>query len=233
MLSYSEKFKLRQGDFDASDNLRASAVLDIFQTIAAAHAEILGVGFAAMMEKNIAWVITKVKFDCITALHAGDEVVVETRPLPKGTVDYVRDFYIYAPSGELAIKGSSQWVLIDFTSRRILRPTFDFEGEFTAQTAYETRKIERVAPFDGTSVHAHAVTNSDQDHNGHTNNVRYADMAYDAQANALPIKRANINFIAETKVGDTIDVAVRTDANATEYCGYSRSTPCFTMRIEF
>ena len=39
MLSYTERYKLRQSDFDCYDNMRVSSYLDIFQTIAAIHAE--------------------------------------------------------------------------------------------------------------------------------------------------------------------------------------------------
>ena len=54
MIFYKENYKLKESDFDFNDNMRASAYLDIFQTVAAKHATMLGMGFEEMKQKNIA-----------------------------------------------------------------------------------------------------------------------------------------------------------------------------------
>lgn len=45
MLSYSEQYKIRTSELDYRDNMRLSAYLDLFQTIAGKHAELLGLGY--------------------------------------------------------------------------------------------------------------------------------------------------------------------------------------------
>ena len=122
MLSYSEQYKIRTSELDYRDNMRLSAYLDLFQTIAGKHAELLGLGYEEMLKKGIAWVITKVKFDCILPLLSDETVTVVTEPHEKGLMDFTRDYYIYKQSGELAAKGTSQWVHIDFATRKLVEP---------------------------------------------------------------------------------------------------------------
>lgn len=47
------KITLRNSDFDFYGKIKPSSVLDIFQEAATRHAEILGVGFSASIEKNM------------------------------------------------------------------------------------------------------------------------------------------------------------------------------------
>ena len=44
-LYYEEQIKLRTNDFDQFDNLKPSAILDIFQDVAGTHATIIGTGY--------------------------------------------------------------------------------------------------------------------------------------------------------------------------------------------
>ena len=145
MLTYSEQYKIRTSDLDYRDDMRLSAYLDLFQTIAGKHADLLGLGYEQMLKKGIAWVITKVKFDCLLPLKSDETVTVVTEPHEKGLMDFTRDYYVYNERGELAAKGTSQWVHIDFVSRRLVEPQADFEGKFTTRSAYPKRRIERVA----------------------------------------------------------------------------------------
>jgi len=234
MLSYTERYKLRQSDFDCYDNMRVSSYLDIFQTIAAIHAEQLNMGFEQMMKKNIAWVLAKVKFDCFFPLKAGETITAETRPHTKGIVDYVRDYYIFGENGKLAAKGTSQWVLIDFTSRKIVKPVADYPGECTTEFAYENKRIERIMPIKEEPTFSHTITRSDTDHNGHTNNIKYADMAFNAAAlPSAPVKRAVINYINETKLGETVNICCKCDNGAYTFTGKSGENVCFTALFDY
>jgi acyl-ACP thioesterase len=132
-----------------------------------------GLGFDEMLKKNLAWVITKMRFEVYQSFAPSEVVTVETAPHPKGSVDYTRDYYIYKEDGSLAVKGSSQWVLIDFTARKIVRPCVDFVGEFTDKRAFEGR-LPKVIAVDSIYLGSHTVNRIDLDHNGHTNNIRYA-----------------------------------------------------------
>ena len=234
MLEYIDEFVLRESDFDFRDNMKVSAYLDLFQTVASAHASVIGVGYEETIAKGLAWVIAKVKLDILLPLHSSDRVKVVTRPLKKGSLDYIRDYYIYNDKGELAVMGSSQWLLIDFVTRKISRPVLDYAGECTDKSAYENRRIEKIAPFVGDTAYSHTVTAVDLDHNGHTNNIRYADMMLCACPDEKrAVKRVIINYNGEAKLGDKIDISVKTEGDATLYYAVRNGECCFTARVEF
>ena len=230
MLIFSEKFRLTQADFYADKGLRLSSVLDFFQTVANEHADSLGVGFDDLIKKNTTWVLARIKFTILKDLKSNNVITVETFPHPKGIAGYERDYMIYDDKGELAVKGSSLWVLIDFTTRKILRPFFDYEGEFVNKRAYEN-KIERIAPISSIPTYSSLVTENDIDRNGHMNNIKYADLM---TATAFPKKRetVTINFLSETKKGETVQVSAEESENGVLYTGKIDDVIKFTGKIE-
>lgn len=231
MLTYSEQYKIRTSDLDYRDDMRLSSYLDLFQTIAGKHADLLGLGYEQMLKKGIAWVITKVKFDCILPLKSDETVTVVTEPHEKGLMDFIRDYYVYKEDGTLAAKGTSQWVHIDFKTRKLVEPQADFEGEFTARSAYPKRRIERVAAIDDEPVYVHEIVRTDLDHNGHTNNIRYADMIFNSVDLPGTPKRAIINFHSESKLGDKVTVACRRDGDDMIFTGRKDGETCFTAKL--
>lgn len=234
LLIYNEEFAIRQSDLDCYDNAKISTYLDLFQTVASNHAEQFGMGFAETHAKGIAWVITKIKLDIFTPLRPGERVRVETFPHPKGRIDYTRDYFVYKPDGTLAAKGSSQWVHIDFSSRKILRPTLEFDGEFVDRAAYESTRIEKVDAITAPPCFTYAVTPLDFDHNEHVNNARYADMLLCADCSNRVPKRVIINFVGEGRKGDAIDISVsKPSPDLTLYTGTHGRGVCFTARYEW
>ena len=235
MIFYKENYKLKESDFDFNDNMRASAYLDIFQTVAAKHATMLGMGFEEMKQKNIAWVVTKIKFDCFVKLYPGMTITAETYPHPKGIVDYTRDFYLYDENGTLAAKGTSQWVHIDFKERKIVKPSVDFDGQFTDKYAYDNKRIERILPLKSAPVYSHTIQRSELDHNGHTNNIKYTDIAFNSfDLPARPLKKVIVNFLAETKLNEIVDVSVeKQNDNLYVFSGSKNGESCFTALYEY
>ena len=204
MLTYSEQYKIRTSDLDYRDDMRLSAYLDLFQTIAGKHADLLGLGYEQMLKKGIAWVITKVKFDCLLPLKSDETVTVVTEPHEKGLMDFTRDYYVYNEC---------------------------FEGEFTTRSAYPKRHIERVAAVGEAPTYVHEIVRTDLDHNGHTNNIRYADMIFNAvELPGLP-KRVIVNYHSESKLGDKVEIAYCRDGGEYVFTGRKNGETCFTAKL--
>ena len=228
MLKYSAQIKLRESDFDYTDHLKLSTYFDLFQTAACEHADEHGIGFEQSIAKGIIWVITKLKLEVYKNFKVGDTITLESFPHPKGVVEYVRDYYIYNVNGELCAKGCSQWILLDANTRKILRPCFDFVGEHTSVWAYEKR-IEKVSPVEDEKIGEYLVDRLDLDHNGHVNNIRYADMVFCFEKDITkPVTFCVINFLSECMLGDRLEIF--TD-NQGSYTGKRDQTIAFTAKI--
>lgn len=228
LLVHEKEFTLRESDFDCFDNLKASAVLDLFQTVASEHVTQNGGGFADMLARNLAWVVTKIRFEVFAPLHASEKVTVKTVPHAKQLIEYTRDYYVIDKNGKTVIKGTSQWVLIDFTTRRVARTDFDFDGEFSDEYAYPNERIGKVPAVSSPELCRYDVKRADLDHNRHVNNVRYLDMVFDAEPDpSLPARSVLINYVEEVRDGETITVCGADGI----YTGFADGKPRFSAEI--
>ena len=85
---YIVKIKLFNSYFDCNDKIKPTAIFNLFQDVACVNGEQLGVGFEAMLSKNLYWVLSRVKYDIIIAPKVDEEVFVETWPCEKGKIDF-------------------------------------------------------------------------------------------------------------------------------------------------
>ncbi len=231
LLEYQQTVTLRPNDFDCEDNVKISSLLDLFQMVASRHAELLGAGYEAMKNKNTIWVLSKIRLDALKPIPFGATVTIVTHPLPKGRVDYLRDYLVKDEEGEILATGSSQWVLVDLTSRRIARPFVDFEGEY-ALPIYNDRLTAPPTASNPPS-HIHTVVFPDMDHNGHVNNSKYADMIYEGKRIERAVKKFEIAFVKETKIGEEIAVFYQEEENALLASGKTNDAICFTAKLTF
>ena len=112
-MKHKTNITLYNSYFDLNDALTPKSILNIFQDVASVHAEEIGVGYSDMLAKNLYWVLSRVKFDIIKQPTPNQTVIVETWPLEKGRIDFDRDFLITSTDGEVLIKGTSKWCVID------------------------------------------------------------------------------------------------------------------------
>jgi len=173
---YAQKFYLRTSDFDCHMQLKPSAVLDLFQEVAGAHAEELGIGFNKLLENNLLWVITKVKYQVVGKVEMHKPVTVHTWPLKPARVAFQREYLIENENGETVIKGSSEWVTMHSEKRRLvpMNDIYPLE-EFCEDKMFEGRLV-KVSDFDSAQYESLIrPAFCDLDMNGHVNNIKYAD----------------------------------------------------------
>lgn len=234
LLEFKNKIITNANFFDPNGNFRPYSYLDVFQNAAATHAEMLGLGADVLSKQNIAWILTKVKFNVVKSniINQTKNIIISTYPRPKGRVTFLRDYYIHNDNNELLAYGSSQWVTWDISTRKIVPSTLDYQGEYTDSRAYQN-PLEKIESFDdGEKIFSHIVQNSDIDLNDHTNNAKYAEMIYNAY---LPtdktISELIINYIHETKKGDTVDIFFKTDNDYCYFVGKCKDFVAFTARV--
>lgn len=204
---FQRTYSLRSSDFDKFSQIKPSAVLDLFQTVAGLHAESLGVGFEAMQEKGLLWVILKVKYELIAMPQSYDNVTVRTWPKEPKRLDFQRNYEILDEKGEIIIKGASQWAVIDKNTRKLARVTDVYKNidAFYEKDVFE-EKLIRVPDFDESTPEI-TVSSSfcEFDTNNHVNNIRYADYVMNAinPQKPLNIKKLQLDFHKEIVGEDT------------------------------
>lgn len=208
MKQYSESAVLTADQFDHHGNVLPNVVLDLFQKAAGNHAERLGVGFEAMLAKNLLWVVTQIKYQVLSAPKPAQALTVTTWPLPPTRLGFDREYLICDEAGEVLIKGTSKWMQIDAVERKLVPGSNVYPlTEYCTNKNFE-EKIRRIRDFEASSAVCRIIPDeSTIDVNDHVNNAEYADFAYTALKDfGGVIGSFQIDFLHEVMLGQPLDV---------------------------
>ena len=208
MKQYSEAAVLSAKYFDNHGNVLPAVVLDLFQKAAGHHAEHLGVGFEAMLAKNLLWVVTQIKYQVLKAIEPDQPLTVTTWPLPPARLGFDREYLITDKSGEVLIKGTSKWMQIDAAERKLVPGTNVYPlTEYRTDKNFE-EKIRRIRDFETIGKICRIIPDeSTIDSNNHVNNAEYAGFAYRALDDfGGIIESFQIDFLHEVMLGQPLDV---------------------------
>jgi len=159
---------------------------------------------------NALWMVTRLWYRLDRPLMWNETVDVRTWHRGARGAAFYRDFDLFVdgkPIGEAV----SIWVLVDATSRKLLRLT-DVE-ELSASSGGELCKSKRLTgirmPGELAFTEERRFHYSDVDCNGHVNNVRYADVAADALHLERELKEKfvsslQIGFLRECMAGEKL-----------------------------
>lgn len=233
IMKHTSKITLYSSYFDINDRLSPKSILNIFQDVAAVHGEELGVGYLSMLEKNLYWVLSRVKFDIIKMPDVNQTVIIETWPQVKGRIDFDRDMRIMSEEGEVLIIATSKWCVID-TVKRMLQRTdnVNYDGEYYIVKNYEDRFNKIMMPVENfEEKFIHVVRYSDLDHNQHMNNTNYANLVVNALENKI-FNHFEINFISECVDKDEIHVCLFKNGNSQYISGRNKENIAFNAYVE-
>lgn len=215
-------YPLRVSDFDKHNRILPSAVLDIFQDVAGVHAKMLAISGPELLERGLCWMLTRVRYEILRQPELYQTVSVKTWPIESRRIELDRDFEVNSESGELIIRGSSQWVVMDITDRSAPKLVPARVFEFGLEEYVSTRAFERAfgrAVYNGIECDRPYVCRSrytDLDMNGHVNNIKYADLTLSAIEDTLnggEIVDFRIDYVKEILEGDEIAIHTSTEQN--------------------
>jgi len=215
-----QKYDVNTIVLDDRKRLSLTGLLNLLQDTAWLHARHLGWGYEDLIEKGTVWVLVRQKVVMTDWPIWGDAVEVHTWPRGVNGALAMREFEIVA-GGKKCGECSTSWLIIDAATRR---PTKIDRERFRGVSRQDGLAIEaaKIAPRDDLQAAASfQVRNSDLDVNGHVNNTRYAQWITDSlspkEYAGARIDEYEVNFLAETGVGDTV---------AIERGAFSPAAPC-------
>lgn len=217
-------FKIRSYECGSDGFASLPAVCNYLQEAASLNAEELGFSksnFDAQGE-NISWVLTRLAVKMIRYPKWEEEVKVVTFPRGGRKIVAWRDFEIKAANGDSIALATSEWMLIDLKTRKIVSipesvlNACDFGTEsvlgpepFTARLKFPADvNVEKTGPYKAQYSHI--------DLNGHVNNVHYVAWLLEPLKAARP-SQLEIVFRSETLAGDEVSVEVARGANGEIY----------------
>lgn len=206
---FSKSFDLRTSDFDKNQRLHPSAILDLFQVVAGEHANILGCGIDALAGKDLLWVLVRTKYLVLKQPKMFSRVVVKTWPLAPSRVGFQREYLMENEAGEPLVKASSDWVIINSSTRKIAPASNIYpEGLVHLEDKSFEGRLSKIADFEVTDNGISVIPGYSQlDMNGHVNNTKYANYVLDAlNPDMEEIVEFQIDYRHEVKSGERLNV---------------------------
>ena len=196
---------------DCFGRARISSLLRFAQDAAEEHCLELGTDWDSMAARNYFWAVIRQRMEITRLPRTGETVTVKTWPMPTSRVAYPRATAGYDAEGNELFRVISLWVIMDKTSRAMIRP--DKSG---VEVLGETFGTELKAPA---GLHAGTFENhqlrsvcfSDLDVNGHMNNTRYLDWLCDLVSAQFhrehPVKAFTICYMNEALEGQQLQLS--------------------------
>ena len=216
---YAETCKVSCYETDRFMQLRPFSILNYAQEIAYVHSTGLGVGWNALMDVNLVWVLSRIRVKILDFPHWRDEIEMETWHKGQDRMFSLRDFVISDKKGNAKVLITSSWLIIDVNTRRIHRfenlmkhPDDVYEYIFNKDAIYE-RADKILLPEDMTLVKTREVVYSDVDFNGHVNNAKYIEWSEDIvppqMQEKMRLSEFSIEFCHECRQGETIELYMK------------------------
>lgn len=176
---YSRTFTLHNRDVNMYRLLRTSRLFECLQELSIDHTEALGAGHTATLDRGLLWVVVQQNL-LIHRLPAYNETITaETWPGKTMHILFPRYYRLLDSQGEILMKGSSLWCLMDQNTRKAVFPdAYDIHIE-EVLTGYEAPLPPHPASFTPDQEETFTVPFSFCDLNGHMNNTRYFDLVDD------------------------------------------------------
>ncbi len=208
---------------DYTDHLNLWSLARLFQDAADDHTEHFGIGFKSLIQNDKAWALSRMFYKVHNMPAALHPVTVQTWSRKVDRIAALRDTQMLDVQGNVLAAATAMWVIIDMKQRSVvpmLPEVIDFTHEprqATDRDKLNKLRMKETMPLVARFVAQHSAI----DHNLHVNNSDYIRWAVDAVKttedsllhNTAQIDSIEINYLAETRLGDTVSLYMQCDAH--------------------
>ena len=224
--TYTQEFRIASFQTDLTARMKPSAILEIMQEMAGAHAELLDVGRSRLSPMNLAWVLTRVEVRMERYPLSGETITVETFPMPNRRVFFPRYFIFRDSEGRQIGCAGTMWVVLDVTTRKMVSGAeitafMPDNNDLTAPMGMPAT-VEEVAADGQEALRLPVYT--DLDVNGHVNNTRYLDWCCNALGidvmRSHEMRRFAVNYNQEILPGQEVRTVLHHDGSTFSFSGF-------------
>lgn len=232
---YHQDLVISSGMLTPKGQLKLHDLLEIIQEASIGGSAFVGAGVEDIRKKNLYWVVMSYRFEITRMPKLDEKITVYTYPSANKVFIYPRQYKITDQKGNVLIRGTSLWALLDFASHK---PTGPESNGFLLKPVHEDGELAwppRLAIADATLQETREVRPSDLDFNGHMNNIRYLEFALDTEKevfeDAHDVTSFQINFLSETHLGAAMALYRVVKDHDFDYEGKVDDKTVFTLSI--
>ncbi len=233
---FKKEYLIETSDVDGLSELKLSSLFRYLQDAATEHAELLGVGQSKVLNNGMFWVITRYSVSINKMPSYFQKIIVYTYPGEGQRLVLPRLFKVTDEKGNVLIKASSSWVILDRATHHIVIDPFKdmvlpfekYEGEEPLPNKVQSAESEL--------VESRKVRYSDVDLNAHLNNTKYVEYIMDTHDfefyKKYRVKHITINYNKELLADQIINI--RSNHQLNEFIsGDVEGQNIFDANIEF
>ena len=220
-LQFEKEYRVHVYETGPDGKLNLYSLFNYMQDIASDHAVKLGFGRDDLMRDNRFWVLSRIYVVIDLWPLWGDKIILRTWPNGTDKLFALRNYEVTYPNGRHIASGTSSWLILDQTSKKVQRPDSAL-SHFNANLYTGQSPLRYSTKIDPSSENGQLsdqfrIKASDLDVNLHTNNVRYLKWVYDSYCldfimNNDP-QSAEINYLAESRFDEEITIRSSVDGN--------------------
>lgn len=205
---YQQTFHINDAQVDRFGRLRPSALLWMAQEVAGDHVALLSMDYDSLWRKGLFWAVTRHRVQITRLPHLGEEIRVETWPMPTTRVAYPRSLVAYDREGNELFRSISIWVLMDRNTRNMILPGRSGISVPGTLRGLELATPAGLVPREMADSRDRTVCFTDLDRNGHMNNTRCMDWIADLLPSPFhqehPVKEFTVCYLSEAREGETL-----------------------------
>lgn len=209
-LIYTRSTPVDATHVDRWGRMRPSALLEIMQETAGAHAQALGAGREDLMEKNLFWAVVRQTLEIHRLPCMGETLVTETWPGPPSRTAFPRYMTGRTPEGEPLFRAVTLWLFMDYNTRAMVLPGASGIQLPSLLRGGELANPAGIAPRAYPNLERRRVRYSELDCNGHLSNTKYLNWMEDLLPGAYhqhhSLSRLHICYVSEALEGQEVSL---------------------------
>ncbi len=236
---FEKEYHVHVYEMGPDGKVNLHSLFNYMQDTASEHAVKLGYGRDDLMKQNHFWVLSRI-YAKITGWPVwNDRIIVRTWPSGVDKLFALRNYELRYKNGTKIGSGTSSWLIIDRTTKRIQRPdvflqNYNRENQSVASPLRNPEKLQEASPS-GRLSPPFRVKINDLDINLHTNNVNYIKWVTDTYDLNFMMNHqacsAEINYLAEAVFDDEIVIRTAVDEADARYLNHSVVRPADSKEL--
>lgn len=209
MGEYEIKLRVQFGDVDQYNRLTLHGMLRLMQEASNAHSDLVGYGVNQIEQTNYSWVLYQQRMHLYARPCWNTELTIRTWSRGAEGLICLRDFEAADQQGKVVAQGSSEWLLVDARTQRMIKIPAGLMDEYgTVERAVFADPLTRLKPPASAEKRwAYDICRRDIDINRHVNNLNYVDFALEAlpeNISETAFNDVNVMYKKASFLGDSI-----------------------------
>ncbi len=212
---YTETMKVQLHDVGPGGILKISSLFNYLQAMAGAQSSSQGYASIDILKEGLTWVISRYRLQINSLPKLFQEFSITTWRAGESGAFALREYSVTDSSGNIMVKGTSSWLLMNFLNGERLKPSHKYPDYPVDTERAITDSFESI-PVAPSSDYAKEFTvrRCDLDPNNHVNNSFYPswmiETGEDINGNNRPVD-ISVNFKGEARYGDIVVSQVTRD----------------------